>query len=86
MTDPQRVSLTIYVRSGCHLCEDLLFQLEDLRQMHPFDYMAVDVDSDPVLAERYGTLIPLVMLGERELCHYFLDQAGLLAALEDINN
>jgi hypothetical protein len=54
--------------------------------MHPFDYMAVDVDSDPVLAERYGTLIPLVMLGERELCHYFLDQAGLLAALEDINN
>lgn len=85
MTHPQRVSLIIYVRSGCHLCEDLLFQLEALRQTHPFDYVTRDVDSDPALAERYGKRVPLVMLGERELCHYFLDQAGLLAAIGDTN-
>ena len=75
------IKLTVFIRSGCHLCEDLLLQLQDLKQRHPFDFKTFDVDSDPHLAKRYGHLVPVVMLGDEQICHYFLDQAALLQAL-----
>jgi len=86
MSHPERASLTIYIRSGCHLCEDLLAQLQLLRQTHPFDFITIDVDSDARLKEQYGSLVPLVMHGDVQICHYFLDQVALLRALGSTNN
>ena len=81
MNSPERATLTVYIRSGCHLCEDLLLQLQQLRQVHPFDFITVDVDSDARLKELYGVLVPVVMHGDVQICHYFLDQAALLQAI-----
>ncbi|MDQ1362556.1 MAG: hypothetical protein QG652_416 [Pseudomonadota bacterium] len=75
--------LTVYIRHGCHLCEDLLQQLQVLQGCHEFEYFAVDVDADPVITQQYAALIPVVVLGDRHICHYFLDQAALLQALAD---
>ena len=81
MNNPERASLTIYIRSGCHLCEDMLHQLQQLKQTHLFDFITVDVDSDAKLKEQYGSLVPVVVHRNRQLCHYFLDQAALLQAI-----
>jgi thioredoxin reductase (NADPH) len=35
----------------------------------------VDVDEDEALEERWGELVPVLLHGDTELCHYFLDQA-----------
>ena len=35
----------------------------------------VDVDADPALEARYDELVPVLLHGETELCHYFLDEA-----------
>jgi len=35
----------------------------------------VDVDSDPALEAKYDELVPVLLHGETELCHYFLDAA-----------
>ena len=80
-----RAQLTVYIRHGCHLCEDLLQQLQALQDSHDFEYFAVDVDADPVITQQYAALVPVVVLGDRQICHYFLDQAALLQALADIN-
>ena len=79
-------TFTIYIRNGCHLCEDLLLQLHDLKQRHPFDFKTVDVDADPHLVAQYGQLVPVVMLGDKQICHYFLDQASLLQAIGSTTN
>jgi thioredoxin reductase (NADPH) len=35
----------------------------------------LDVDSDPQLEARYDEMLPFLMHGESEICHYFLDEA-----------
>jgi len=71
------------MRHGCHLCEDLLAQLQVLQQEYAFEFFAVDVDADPRLTQQYGPLVPVLALGDRTICHYFLDQAALLQALNN---
>ena len=79
-------NFSVYVRHGCHLCEDLLQQLSSLQQKYSFAYTPVDVDTDPTLRETYGHQVPVVTLGNKQICHYFLDQAALLQAVDSNNN
>ena len=48
----------LYVREGCHLCDDFLVGLS--LEMGPAygDLAVVDVDRDPGLAARYGLRVP----------------------------
>jgi hypothetical protein len=39
----------------------------------------IDVDADPALEARWGDYVPVLLAGERELCHYRLDRAALAA-------
>jgi len=75
-----RPTLTVYSRRGCHLCEDLLGELEPLLHQRA-RLTVVDVDTDASLRERYGLLVPVVCSGEQELCHYHLDRPAVLAWL-----
>ena len=72
------ILLNIYIRPGCHLCDDLLSQLRQLQSEYCFDFHAINVDSCPQLVEQFGTKIPVVTHGDKELCHYFLDQAAVV--------
>ena len=33
----------------------------------------VDADSDPMLEARFGERVPVLLGGDLELCHYFID-------------
>ncbi|MBI3141081.1 MAG: glutaredoxin family protein [Rhodocyclales bacterium] len=80
--DPETAPLlTVYSRAWCHLCEDLLAALAPLREEFGFELQVVDVDAHPELEERYGELVPVLVAGEAELCHYFLDAAAVRAYL-----
>ena len=66
--------LTLYGRTYCHLCEDMLRALEGLQGELGFTVESIDVNADPILEARYGERVPvLVGPDEREICHYFLD-------------
>ena len=69
--------LTFYSRAGCHLCEDMWQQLQELRLERPFQVHRVDVDGDPGLVDKYGYLVPVLASGEELLCHYYLDTKAL---------
>ncbi|MEO0318679.1 MAG: hypothetical protein RL404_2356 [Pseudomonadota bacterium] len=75
---PTMIRFTLYSRSYCHLCEDMLVALRALAgEQVAVD--VIDVDADPALVERYDELVP-VLIGHRddepsiELCHYFLNE------------
>lgn len=76
--------LTLYGRGYCHLCHDMEVALEPLQCELGFAVEAVDVDADPGLEERFGELVPVLMAGERELCHYFLDVPAVRAYFAEI--
>lgn len=80
MTAPMAVPFTLYSRSWCHLCDDLLAALRALETpQQPFAITVLDVDADPALEARFNELVP-VLYGDPagpELCHYFLDEAAV---------
>jgi hypothetical protein len=70
-------ALQVLVRQGCHLCDDMLEGLRVAQERWDFELRVVDIDGDPALAQRYGAKVPVLMAGDKELCHYFLDMARL---------
>ena len=79
------IQFTLYSRSYCHLCDDMLEALQAVLDSYGADAFAVkvvDVDADEALVARYDELVP-VLVGkkdngaEQQICHYFLDHAKL---------
>lgn len=83
MAEPGPVELTLYGRSWCHLCDDMIAGLQALQPARDFRVSVVDVDSDPALEQRFGDKVPVLMHGERELCHYHLDVSAVTDYLRD---
>ena len=69
------IELTLISRSYCHLCHDMEVALAPLAAEFDAMVTVVDVDADPALEARYDELVPVLLHGETELCHYFLDEA-----------
>ena len=67
--------LTVYSRSHCHLCEEMIAALQEMQGRFHFELQVVDVDGDPELQRRHGARVPVLVHGERELCRHFLDRA-----------
>jgi thiol-disulfide isomerase/thioredoxin len=65
--------LTVLSRTYCHLCEDMIAALEQFQGRYSFEIEVVDVDSNPRLEEKWGDKVPVLLDGDRELCHYYLD-------------
>jgi hypothetical protein len=67
------VELTLLSRRYCHLCHDMEAALAPLAAEFGAAVTVVDVDSDPLLEAKYDELVPVLLHGQNELCHYFLD-------------
>lgn len=82
------MKFTLYSRSYCHLCDDMLDALRTALNAFdvgvPYAVEVIDVDQVPELVERFDELVP-VLFGQKpkagaepvEICHYFLDEAAL---------
>jgi hypothetical protein len=68
-------TLTLYSRTYCHLCDDMITGLHALQARFCFSLEVVDVDADIALEDRYGEDVPVLMHGEHELCRHRLDAA-----------
>ena len=77
------IELTLMSRSYCHLCHDMEAALAPIAEAFGARVTVLDVDADPELEAKYDELVPVLLHGETELCHYFLDEPkvrGYLAA------
>ena len=69
--------LTLYVRGGCHLCEDMEAALLPYIEAGQVTVERVYIDNDPVLQQRFGDQIPVLQWRGETLCHYFFDPSVL---------
>ena len=76
------MQLTLYYREGCHLCDSMLQALRGLQSDMGFEVSLVDIDRQPHLRQRYDEWVPVLCLGELEICHYQLDVDALNQALK----
>jgi len=69
------IELTLMSRGYCHLCHDMEMALRPLASEFGATITVLDVDADPALEAKYDELVPVLLHGDTELCHYFLDEA-----------
>jgi hypothetical protein len=81
------IRFILYSRSYCHLCDDMLQQLQTAMSTS-FEIEVIDVDADLALVAQYDELVP-VLIGQKDnappqqICHYFLDESALKVFLND---
>jgi thioredoxin reductase (NADPH) len=79
------MTLTVLSRTYCHLCEELLAALEAFRRRvgsGSFEIRVVDIDQHPELEVVYGNKVPVLLDGNLEICHYFMNEDALTAHLQ----
>lgn len=78
--------LTLYSRHGCHLCEDMENLLPAYLKEAGLSLNTLYIDNNPGLEKQYGTLVPVLKAGEKEICHYFLDVKALQQYISEMGN
>ena len=76
------MKLTLMFREYCSLCHAMRDALKPLQEEYGFELEIFDVDDDPLLEEKYNELVPVLLDGETEICHWHLDEVALRAYLE----
>ena len=77
-----RPVLTLYIRTYCHLCDDMRAALSALHGQFDFELKEIDIDDDEGLEARFGEKVPVLARGGKEICHYFFDEAAFRRSLE----
>ncbi|MGD8759532.1 MAG: DUF2085 domain-containing protein [Anaerolineales bacterium] len=55
--------VTLYTKKDCHLCEQAQTELEALHSEIPHQLVAVDIEADPALRDRFLEQVPVVKAG-----------------------
>jgi glutaredoxin len=77
-----RIVVTLYTKPDCHLCDEALRVLRELRAELPFELALRDITRDEELHRAYFERIPVVCVDGEELCEYFVDAELLRERLE----
>lgn len=78
------IRLTLVSRLYCHLCHDMEEALRPLIAEFGVALDVFDVDADPQLESLYDELVPVLLHGDMELCHYVLESEKLAAYLQSL--
>jgi len=70
----------VFSRRGCHLCEELLEQLEPLCRGRA-SLSVKDVDASPEWVAAYGLKVPVLLVDGEEICYYHLDRERVMKIL-----
>ncbi|HET9693998.1 MAG TPA: glutaredoxin family protein [Steroidobacteraceae bacterium] len=73
--------LVLYVREGCHLCEQFLLDLSLDFPTVLATLRTADVDADPELATTYGLRVPVLAAAGVVVCEGRYDPAKVGTAL-----
>jgi hypothetical protein len=76
------VTVVLYTKPGCHLCEPVAATIAEAAKVRSFRYEARNILDDPADFERYRHAIPVVTVDGVEIARYRLASAQLLEALD----
>jgi len=72
------ITVTLYSRPGCHLCDEARAVLERARGRAAFEIDEINIETDDGLHARYLERIPVVVLDGEELFEYFVHEEALI--------
>jgi glutaredoxin len=77
------MTLTIYTRPGCHLCDEMKAVVRRVLQRRAdISLEEVDISRDAALVERYGTEIPVLLIDGTKAAKYRVTEEQLTQVLD----
>lgn len=78
------VTVTLIGKPGCHLCDDAKVIVDRVAEANP-DIVTeeLSLDDNPLWAELYGELIPVIMVDGVEVAHWRVDEQALEKAVNE---
>jgi len=73
------VTVVVYGRPGCHLCEQALAVIERVAARVPFVLEQRDIEADDELFKRYLERIPVVEIDGAEAFELFVDEQAFVS-------
>jgi glutaredoxin len=77
-----RTVITVYSTPDCHLCADAMTALRELQAELAFEVRECDITGDEALHRAYFERVPVVSIGDEEVCEYVVDEQILRERLE----
>jgi len=71
------VTLTVYSRPGCHLCDDMMAVIRRAGHVAAFTVEVIDISTDADLEARYGLEIPVLLVNGKKAAKYRLSDVDL---------
>jgi len=72
-----KARLLLYTRKDCCLCEEMKATLHRVADRVSFALEEIDVDTSPVLQEKYGNDVPVLFINGRKAFKYRLTAGEL---------
>ncbi len=76
------MTVTLYTRRGCHLCDEAKAVIQAAGRKVNFSYQEFDIDADPALCRLYDVEVPVIAIDGRKAFKYRLTEQELLRKLE----
>jgi len=73
--------VTIYSRSGCHLCEEAQQTLQGLQSQSEFEIVEILIDGQSDLIELYGEQVPVIYIDGKPHDYFRVDPERFLLAI-----
>jgi glutaredoxin len=83
---PATNTVKMFSRPNCHLCDSVAEVIRSVRQRRPFEFTVVNIEDDPDLEARYGSLIPVVHINHTQVFNYRVSTAEFERELERLWN
>ncbi len=76
------MTVTLYTRRGCHLCDEAKAVIQSAGRRVRFDYQEFDIDADSALRQLYNVEVPVIAIDGKKAFKYRLTEQDLLRKLE----
>lgn len=75
-------TVTIFSRTGCHLCESAIEQIESVKSNLDFKLEIKLIDNDPQLEKMYGEQVPVILIDQQPHDYWRVDLDRFTAAIK----
>ena len=76
-------TVTIYSRTGCHLCEVAINLIKSVKSKNAFDLEVKLIDGNPELEKAYGEQVPVILIDQQPHDYWRVDVERFTKAIKN---
>ena len=76
------IKVTVFSRTGCHLCEVALSEINKFHGEFEFQVEEILIDGNPELEKKYGEEVPVILINDKQHDFFRIDPERFRNAMQ----